>query len=390
MLKRITLENFFSFGKSTTIELNEAINVLVGINGSGKSNFLKAIQLLYEGIVGNGFQALLLKEWGGFQSIVNCSLGEKDFIKLTYEFDVSSLRKIFNSLRFPFFNNPIYTLIIRKSGTTNYYIEESVNAPEQEFQVLIQNGSIWGQEKSLIEQENFSGQESIFQQISDPERYAEMFVLKKAIEQIATYNYFDTTPNSKIRQPNVFTNEERLSWNGDNLISILNKLKNHHALDYEKIETYIKKVNPHFKDINFDFLGPNAYLVLREMSLSKSIPISHISDGTLRYLLLLAILFNPKRGRLVCLDEPEIGLHPDMIHSIVQAMKAAAHQGTQFFVATHSPLLLNDFEIEDLLIFEKDKDNQSFVNKKNAEDFEDDDYLTGLLWLNGAIGGKRW
>ncbi len=54
MISKITLENFFSFRESTTIELNSGVNILLGINGSGKSNFLKAIQLLYESIIGPG------------------------------------------------------------------------------------------------------------------------------------------------------------------------------------------------------------------------------------------------------------------------------------------------------------------------------------------------
>ena len=69
MLKRITLENFFSFGEPTTIELNPGVNLLVGINGSGKSNFLKAIRLLHEAVAGKGFEKTFLQEWGGFANV---------------------------------------------------------------------------------------------------------------------------------------------------------------------------------------------------------------------------------------------------------------------------------------------------------------------------------
>jgi predicted ATPase len=70
-------------------------------------------------------------------------------------------------------------------------------------------------------------------------------------------------------------------------------------------------------------------------------------------LLLLSILFNPERGYLVCIDEPpETSLHPDMINTIAKAMKQAS-SSTQLIIATHSPLLLNSFDIDDILIFEK-------------------------------------
>ncbi|MCI5139963.1 MAG: chromosome segregation protein SMC, partial [Candidatus Electrothrix sp. AR1] len=66
MIAKITLENFFSFRHPTTIELNPDINILLGINGSGKSNFLKALRLLHESIIGSGLEKVFLKEWSGF------------------------------------------------------------------------------------------------------------------------------------------------------------------------------------------------------------------------------------------------------------------------------------------------------------------------------------
>jgi predicted ATPase len=71
MLKNITLQNFFSFGKATTIPLNAGVNILVGINGSGKSNLLKAIRLLREGIGERKLEKLIQDSWGGFESVAN-------------------------------------------------------------------------------------------------------------------------------------------------------------------------------------------------------------------------------------------------------------------------------------------------------------------------------
>jgi predicted ATPase len=87
MLSKITLENFFSFRYPTPIELNPNVNILGGINGSGKSNFLKAIGLLYESIIGTGLEKIFLKEWGGFNTVANFNQDEKDYIKLSFEFD---------------------------------------------------------------------------------------------------------------------------------------------------------------------------------------------------------------------------------------------------------------------------------------------------------------
>ena len=96
MISKITLENFFSFRYPTTIELNQDINILVGINGSGKSNFLKAIHLLTESIVGNGLETVFLKEWSGFNAVVN-SNQQQDFIKLSFEFSQPRIVTIFEA-----------------------------------------------------------------------------------------------------------------------------------------------------------------------------------------------------------------------------------------------------------------------------------------------------
>jgi len=107
MISKITLENFFSFRHPTTIELNPGINILLGINGSGKSNFLKAIQLLHESIIGNGFEKIFLKDWSGFNAVVNFNNAGNDYIKLSFEFDKDAIGKVMNKGGYQFPTNPI-------------------------------------------------------------------------------------------------------------------------------------------------------------------------------------------------------------------------------------------------------------------------------------------
>jgi predicted ATPase len=73
-------------------------------------------------------------------------------------------------------------------------------------------------------------------------------------------------------------------------------------------------------------------------------------------------------------------------------LKTASRDNTQLIIATHSPLLLNLFELDEILIFEKDDTNQTVVSIRTEDDFEDwnEDFLVGQLWLRGLIGGKRW
>lgn len=125
MLKRVTLENFFSFGASTTIALNPDVNILVGINGSGKSNFLKAIRLLHEAVAGQGFEKLSCKN-GGFANVANVCGGKKDYIKLSYVFSFNVLEyqgekeEDWTNDRY----DSTYEIKIHRLGATGYYFEE--------------------------------------------------------------------------------------------------------------------------------------------------------------------------------------------------------------------------------------------------------------------------
>jgi predicted ATPase len=406
MLAKITIENFFSFGEPTTIELNPGVNILVGINGSGKTNFIRAIQLLYESIVGGGFENLFINHWKGYNSVVNFSKSEIKHIRLSFEFDRDVVNAI--SLRddYHFKSNPIYEMAIFPYGH-EYNIEErcyveNANGDGNSFSFLEvkrgfkriskrdQMGKISFQTVNLDSSIAFEKTEPILRQIADPISYQPLFTIKKAIQNLSIYSSFDTSQSSKIRLPKTSGTDQKLLPTGENLVTTFLKMQSNHSIVFDMIEEYLTNVNPNYKSITFNQLGTQNVLVLREKNLARSISVEHISEGTLQYLLLLAIFFNPDRGNLICIDEPEKGLHPDMIHSIASAIKQATN--SQLIIATHSPLLLNAFDLDDLVIFEKDQDNQSIRKSLDSNDYEEwtEKYLVGQLWLNGQIGGKRW
>lgn len=153
----------------------------------------------------------------------------------------------------------------------------------------------------------------------------------------------------------------------------------------------LNEVNPKFKGFDFNFVGGNIELMLDEENINTSIHVSNISDGTLRYLCLLSILFNPDRGSLICIDEPEVGLHPDMISNIGKAIIEAS-EASSMVISTHSDNLLNCFEIENIRVFEKDEHNSTKVFKYTKDDFTGwyEEFSTGKMWRRGDLGGNRW
>ena len=420
MIKRIELENFFSFGEKRVLALNPGVNMLVGINGSGKSNFLKAISFLGEGMRDTGSIQKLMNSWGGFDTVCNYSSSQKDIIRLCFELDKEQLKQTLDGKGFLFPNNPIYEIEIHRIGATDYFLKERVynisNTKGQADFIYLEMNSGRGfvserdestgknslKRKDFNEsnentreyydtpEEAFNSRELVVKQISDPKRYFPLLTLKRAIETIAVYPYFDTSFTSEIRKYQEDTTDNKLQLDGQNLFPIIQYLARNFSLDYDRLEETITKVNPAFKGIRQDVRNGRIGIVLAEKNLTRAIPIQSISDGTLQFLLLMTIFYNPSRGRIVCIDEPEKGLHPDMIRLIADMMRYAAGTNTQVIVSTHNSLLLNTFELDDLWLFEKDEQNQTVVLSKTEEEIEKwvDNFSPGDLWLRGLIGAR--
>lgn len=402
MLESIIIQDFFSFRGKTEITLNKGVNILLGINGSGKTSFINALRLLYEGIAGDGLVKLIQEQWGGYDQVVNFN-GERTapYAQITFIFSHNKLNELNPAAGFK--ADVHYRITIRRSGTS-YVLDEKVftrhNANSETSFTYLDfangNGKISALTRNGIVLQDYtgadvSGKELVLRQINDPIHYLPTHTLRKAIESIAVYNNFDIGEGSKLRMPAEFSTDVRLRKSGSNLTQILNELKLNHAFDFERLEDTFHNVNPNFKSIEITNLYGQSYLSLREKNLSRAIGALHISDGTLRFLLLECIFFNPLRGELVAIDEPERGLHPDMIRSVADMMKYASRQ-SQIIVATHSPHLLNQFELEDILVFEKDQENSTAVHRVSENDFPEweGEFLPGQMWLLGQIGGKRW
>ena len=400
MLKELIIKDFFSFKGEHTIELNTGVNILVGVNGSGKTSFLNAITMLYEGVAGGGLSSLF-RQWGSYNAIVNaCGEVKPDCFSVTYVFDADVLRKVVSAS--PFKKDVYYKITVFPIGDgTNYtlcetlYFEDNKGKKKTFSYLEFRNGigQISVRTKSGIEVEKYddgmlSAQELVLRQITDPQRYLPSFVVREAISAIAGYSKFNF---DQVRQPADANDVKRLISTGENLSHLLSNLNNNYTFQYEKIIECLSDINPNFTGIGYNVFGSRLYLSLREKNLSHAIDALHMSDGTLKYLLLLSIFHNPQRGTLVCVDEPESCLHPDMIRSVAKMMKRAA-MTSQIIVATHSALLLNAFELDDILVFEKNDKNETQIIRYSEDDFGDreDELLPGQLWLNGEIGGKRW
>jgi len=400
MIKEVKITNFYSFNQ-TTIILHPETNLLIGINGAGKSNFIKAIKLLREGVAGVGLKKHILDNLGGFDNSFfkgSKKIDDIQSINIQYKFDGSEISR--NANGFNFTEDIIYFISITKSSSlSNYYIQEKITNESGFVYLDFASGVGHLNEKvseknnktSLVRYSDFDPQELALKEVSDTDRYFALTTIKKSIKDILVYDYFDTTPKSPIRKPMLPTSERRLFADGTNLPQILNTIKINHKQQYKKIAEMLNEVNPNFSGFDFNFIGGNIELMLEESGLDSSIHVSNISDGTLRYLCLLSIFYNPERGRFICIDEPEVGLHPDMILNIANAIKEASEK-TTLVISTHSDNLLNYFDIENVRVFEKDQNNASNIISYTKEQFSDwyEEFSLGQMWKQGDLGGVRY
>jgi predicted ATPase len=415
MIKEIKITNFYSFSEETIV-LQPDTNILIGINGSGKSNFFKAVRLLKEGVAGIGLKKYIIDTLGGFDNIyfkgTKDSTAQRDKISIEYHFRASDLTEFGYNLK----EDIVYTIyIFRNRSSNNFYVGEValnprgilylqsdngiglINKQDNKNQPNYQNSFAhfdgYNQEELALSKigPDIENTEVVLSTVFDREKYPVLSSIRKAISDIVIYDFFDTTFRSQIRKPILSTSERKLLPDGSNLTQILNTIKINHKQAYDKIVRMLAEVNSNFKGFDFNFIGGNIELMLDEKGLGSAVHVSSISDGTLRYLCLLAILYNPERGNFICIDEPEVGLHPDMILNISNAMKEASERST-LIISTHSITLLDYFNIAHLRVFEKDENNTTKVITFKEEQFEGwyEEFSVGKMWVAGDFGGVRY
>jgi len=176
-----------------------------------------------------------------------------------------------------------------------------------------------------------------------------------------------------------------------NLAVVLNNIQLTPAIT--PIERYLKKFNEVNDRVHVEVYANTARIMMRETGLDEPIPATRLSAGTLRFLALLAILCHPKPPPLICIEEPELGLHPDIIPTVAELLKSASER-TQLVVTTHSKQLVDEFsdEPESVVVCERDPETGTRFERLSKEKLALwlKRYQLGDLWEKGEIGGNRW
>lgn len=374
----IELKNLLSFGESgASLELGP-LNVLIGPNASGKSNLIEAISLL---AAAPRDLLVPIREGGGVlewlwkgarnpeaEMIARLSLDKGE---LLYRLSFTSENSRFH----------LIGEMLENSGAKVLY--SSVG--KGNHPVVRLTGS------SLVKSVIIDRNQSIFGQLKDPVHHQEITETGKQFGQIRFFRGLSSGSSSVLRRPqSTDLPDDFLLEDGSNLGLVLNKLQN---LPPTK-RLLLEKLKPFYEGIE-DFVtqvqGGTIQVFMHEQG-DKTIPAVRLSDGTLRYLCLLAILCHPEPPPLICLEEPEAGLHPDVIPKIAELLVEASKR-TQLIVTTHSDALVSALSEtpEAIVVCERDKDGTTLRRLEPARLAEWlERYKLGELWSMGEIGGNRW
>jgi predicted ATPase len=382
LIKRLRLRKILSFNDST-VELGP-LNVLIGPNAVGKSNLIEAISLLQAAPTSIENQILRgggVRQWlwlGGepFPSAeVECGLTLPGR-SVSYGLDFWGGPQGFEILHERLTGDDSDTsLFFMRNGTG---VDFSGKAPE------LTQATAGIMAMSL--------KDSVFARFKSPIDPTPITEVGRSFEQIRIFREFRTGFASQARHGvSTAAVKDSLSESADNLALVL------HQLDFlgvhERIQEYLKRFCDRFEDVKVDVGEGLARTFLREAGLAEMVSAIRMSDGTLKFLCLLAVLFHPKPAPLVCIEEPELGLHPDALRLVAEVLVEASEH-TQLIVTTHSDALIDALSDrpDSVLVCERDFDNGTQFKRLSPEELDAwlEHYTLGELWRKGEIGGGRW
>jgi predicted ATPase len=370
LLRKVKLENLLSF-RNTEVELR-GLNVLIGANASGKSNLIEAIGLLQAAPVDLNVAILRL---GGVRLV--CSLASRSPVAAIECRDIED-----EPLKYRLaFHEEAHGFVISREHLGNYAHEPAY------FERVGANVQFDEEHPAKI-----SPMQSVFGVYKNPADPTPTTRVGQNFEAIRIYREFRTAGNTEARRGvSTSTRKDFLDEGGDNLALVLLDM-NFRDL-HETVRAYLHRFCDRFNDVKVSLDGPIAKTYVVESGLLEPLVSWRLSDGTLKFLCLLAVLLQQQLPPLICIEEPEVGLHPEAIQIVAEALVEASER-TQIIVTTHSEALIDALSDrpEDILVTERDFDNSTQFRRLNNEQLSAwlERYSLGQLWRKGEIGGNRW
>lgn len=365
-LSRISIKGFKSI-KSMELDLKN-LNVLIGANGAGKSNFVSFFRMLNFMIDKNDGLKNYVLEKGGANKLFH--YGYECTQTINAELELTSVTGAKNS----------YCMTLSKSeGDTLFFTEEKVSysRPQEIKAPLISLGG--GHFDTML---NSIG--------ADHRLFKTTNIIKNIMRRWRFYQFHDTSNDSFMKRYSSISDNKYLRDNAGNIASFLYMLRDEYPMVYKRIVMTIKQIAPFINEITLEpsYKGDSIILGWKEEGSNYEFLADQMSDGTLRAIALVTLLLQPNPPALICIDEPELGLHPFAINVLASLLKSAS-QNSQIIISTQSAALVNLFDLEDIIVVNRRNGTSEFKRFTTIE-YEQwlKEYSISQLWEANIIGGK--
>lgn len=364
ILNKLTIRGFKSIQNLEDFELGQ-LNIIVGANGAGKSNLISFFKMMKLFMAGN------------LRSYVNEQGGAGDLmfngIKETDKIDVRM-----------FFKSMPYSLTFVRTLKDELIVERE-EAGEPMWRYTPPSDAMYANQLSLmtdmaaIAKEKDGFDPGIANYVYD------------CIEDWKIYHFHDTSSRAKMRGYEIVQDDDYLREDAANIAPFLLKLKQKHQHSYVSILKAVQTVLPYISDFNLTprEMGPAVKVALAWFQKGTDYPMQpyHLSDGAIRFICLATALLQPSPPSMIIIDEPELGLHPEAIALLAELIISAAKR-TQVIIATQSPLLLNYFSIQDIVVTKRIAGSSVF-ERLNESDYTHwlENFNLGELWTKNVIEG---
>lgn len=400
MFKEITLRNFLSFGPDSEPVTLGPLNVLLGANGSGKSNFIEAIMLL-AATPRDRTLAEFIRGGGGVDQWIHKGAAPAEWLEV--EAVVALSKRHANSPELPTVRHRIR---VAENNHRMEVVDERVEdaAPasgrDEPTRYVAYHGGVvhleYGGTVQDVPLAELTPDASIVSQVRGPGSISIPGRLGSDYAQIGVFREWTIGRNSSCRRPQPpDLVGDCLRGDGANLGHVLSELENHPAVR-RRIEGFLQDLAPGFESYGVNIVGGSVQLFLREVG-DRVIPASRLSDGTLRFLALLTVLLHPFPRPVVVIEEPELGIHPDLLPTIAKLLMEASAR-MQLIVTTHSDILVDALTpMPESVLFCDKTDGETVVRRATHAEIAascgpdaTDRMRLGQAWLAGDFGGRRW
>jgi len=378
-LSEVTIKGFKSIKKLSNFRMRRT-NILIGANGSGKSNFVDFFKMLRVAMgheipdVGTSLDSFL-ELGGGFDDFLHNGPSH------THEIEAKLLAKP---------NEEIFFSLKRSADETAVAHGKDGDVLPKAILGAMLGGLLGGREGAAI-----GGAAGVLfgseQQTKPQNQLDKQSRGLSRIAEIAPYHFHDTRMRSAMRTSELVQDNEYLRLNASNIAPFLLRLREEKPDSYEDIIETIQTVAPFFKDFSLRVIrkGEKERVNLEWYQKDSDYPMQpyHLSDGTLRFICLATALLQPNPPAIIIIDEPELGLHPFALSIFAELLESAAEK-SQIIIATQSAVLVDHFTPEDVITVNR-VDGASVFKRLDSDNLSVwlEDYSLGDLWQKNVING---